>query len=81
MHGAVHRRVAVDDQLGMGRGVFVKLLADPQQVILGLIIQRHPGADTRMGKEVVGRLMRQREGFQEIDMRLRYRFAGLCMNV
>ena len=75
MRCLIDRRMTVYDDLGVRFRIFVKLIANPQQVFLVLPGQRDAGANARMTEEQRIGLVAQVQPFQELQMRLWNRLA------
>ena len=51
--GLLLRRVAVNDNSAQSAPVSKKLLADPEEVLFGLLLERNAGTNARMHEEIV----------------------------
>jgi hypothetical protein len=57
--------MAVDNELAVVAAIVKELVADPDQIILDLIRQRHAGADAGMAEEDLAAGMEGRQGFKK----------------
>ena len=64
--------MAMDDQRAMIAAVIEKAIANPAQVIFGLLIKGNTGANAGVGKEGLTTGKARRQAFDEIAVRLRH---------